>query len=428
MTIYLDSLVGPTHHFGGHSFGNLASTRNMGLQPYPREAALQGLIKMKKVCRLGGVQYVFPPQPRPDWSLLSDFGYPGLVTDVLLQRVQAENPDLLCACFSSAFMWMANAATVSEAGGVFHITPANLRSQYHRCIETRYHQSQLQSFFRGSCFVHHPPLQSFLSDEGAANLLFFSLRNAAVKKVVTVFVYGKQFQVVPKTQFPPRQSLESGEVISRRHQMDPDTVLFVQQSTEAIDAGVFHNDVIAMGIGRLFIVHEKAYVNQNEFLERLQERTQSCLGVPLELHVVSESELSLKEAVATYFFNSQLIQNQDDSVALLLPGGCRHHSGVQSVLTRIRSQSQFLSVIDYVDLDESLKNGGGPACLRLACDLSEALQRTLSKRLLLTESKYEELRSFVERYYPKELCLSDFSSKSFLEGISQVYRKLSALF
>ena len=47
--VNFDGLVGPTHNYGGLSWGNVASQSNSQTCSNPREAALQGLAKMKRV-------------------------------------------------------------------------------------------------------------------------------------------------------------------------------------------------------------------------------------------------------------------------------------------------------------------------------------------------------------------------------------------
>ena len=44
-----DGLPGPTHNYSGMSHGNVASARHAGRASNPREAALQGLAKMRAV-------------------------------------------------------------------------------------------------------------------------------------------------------------------------------------------------------------------------------------------------------------------------------------------------------------------------------------------------------------------------------------------
>ena len=55
-----DGLVGPTHNYAGLSLGNVASTSNANLVARPKEAAKQGLQKMKALHDLGLKQGVSP--------------------------------------------------------------------------------------------------------------------------------------------------------------------------------------------------------------------------------------------------------------------------------------------------------------------------------------------------------------------------------
>ena len=81
--VNFDCLVGPTHNYAGLSYGNVASTQNKDVTSNPREAALQGLAKMKFVRDLGLVQGVIPPQERPDIATLRKLGFSGSDAQVL---------------------------------------------------------------------------------------------------------------------------------------------------------------------------------------------------------------------------------------------------------------------------------------------------------------------------------------------------------
>ena len=60
-----DGLVGPTHNYAGLSYGNVASLNNAKGVSQPKQAALQGLVKMKTLADLGMHQGVLAPQARP---------------------------------------------------------------------------------------------------------------------------------------------------------------------------------------------------------------------------------------------------------------------------------------------------------------------------------------------------------------------------
>ena len=110
-----DGLVGPTHHYAGLSFGNVASMGNRGQLARPRDAALEGLRKMKAVRDLGLMQGVIPPHPRPHLPTLRACGFEGSRPDRVIESAFAQRPDLLSAVSSASSMWVANAATVSPS-------------------------------------------------------------------------------------------------------------------------------------------------------------------------------------------------------------------------------------------------------------------------------------------------------------------------
>src|SRR4051812_47984080 len=124
-----DGLIGPTHNYAGLSPGNLASQHHGGQPSQPREAALQGLEKMRFVSELGVGQAVLPPQPRPSLRTLRSLGFTGSDEEVIT-RAARDAEHLLRLTSSASAMWTANAATVAPsadtADGRVHLTPANL--------------------------------------------------------------------------------------------------------------------------------------------------------------------------------------------------------------------------------------------------------------------------------------------------------------
>jgi succinylarginine dihydrolase len=53
------------------------------------------------------------------------------------------------------------------------------------------------------------------------------------------------------------------------HGLQDDGVVYGQQNPAVIDAGVFHNDVIAVGNGEVLFYHEDAFLNTEQMLAEL---------------------------------------------------------------------------------------------------------------------------------------------------------------
>ena len=156
---------------------------------------------------------------------------------------------------------------------------------------------------------------------------------------------------------------------ARAHQGEDEGL--AQQHPDAIDAGVFHNDVIAVGTGGVLFCHERAFVMQDAILCALRDR----IGAAFDAIVVREDEIGLDRAVATYLFNSQLMPRDDGSMLLVAPAECLEDKTVAAYLGRLTSGAGPIRELRVFDLRQSMRNGGGPACLRLRVPLEEEAER-----------------------------------------------------
>jgi len=428
--INFDGLPGPTHNYSGLAEGNLASERHKSLASNPRQAALQGLAKMKALADRGFVQAVLPPHERPDVAALRALGFSGDDAQVL-NRAARSAPQLLAACSSAAAMWVANAATVSPsadtADGRAHFTPANLVSHFHRSLEAPTTTRVLRAIFADDRhFTVHDALPSVpqFGDEGAANHTRFAA--AAGAPGIELFVYGRAgFDTAAHAprRFPARQTREASEAVARRHALAPERTLYAQQHPDAIDAGVFHNDVVAVGSGSVLFCHERAFVEQETVLRALRD----SVGASFTPLVVSEREVSLQRAVATYLFNSQLLARADGGMVLVAPAECREDAAVSTLLDRLVSDGGPIREVLTFDLRQSMQNGGGPACLRLRVALTAAERKAVPARIWLDERLHAELVAWVARHYRDRLAPADLADPALLDESRRALDELSRL-
>ncbi|MGY3096151.1 N-succinylarginine dihydrolase [Pantoea agglomerans] len=403
-----DGLVGLTHHYAGLSFGNEASTRNQ-LQPSnPRLAAKQGLHKMKALADMGYVQGVIPPHERPNIAALRQLGFGGSDEQVLAAAGKTA-PGLLSAVSSASAMWVANAATVSPSAdsldGRVHLTVANLNNKFHRAIEAPETAWLLRSIFRDDRhFAVHDalPQVAMFGDEGAAN--HNRLGGAYGERGVQLFVYGRDSSHEGKApqRYPARQTREASEAVARLHQLSPESVLYAQQNPAVIDQGVFHNDVIAVSNQQMLFCHQHAFVNQPELLAQLRSRVPGFVALE-----VPENRVSVKDAVETYLFNSQLLSRPDGTMMLVLPEESRQHPGVWRYLCEQVEADTPLKALKVFDLRESMYNGGGPACLRLRVVLTPQEQQAVNPAVLMNDRLFSTLNNWVDRHYRDRLTQAD---------------------
>lgn len=431
--VNFDGLVGPTHNYAGLSFGNLASQKHGQTTSNPREAALQGLAKMKYLADLGLKQGVLPPQRRPDLGMLRRLGFSGSDADVLW-KASKDQPRLLATAYSSSFMWAANAATVSPSAdtldGRVHFTPANLVTQLHRSIETAATGAMLKSIFADDAlFAHHAPLPAspFLGDEGAANHMRLSASHGSPG--LEMFVHGRSASTeeLPSSKFPARQTLEASGALARLHQLDPSRVVFVQQNPRAIDAGAFHNDVVSVGNENVLLYHAQAYTNSAQFIAEVRSKFAACSDAPLFAIEVPEEWVSLADAIATYLFNSQLVTLSPGKMAMIAPIECREHAGVSQFIEWLIESDNPIDSVHYLDVRQSMRNGGGPACLRLRVVLTDEQITRLRPSVLLTEKLYNDLVAWVKRHYRDSIRAEELADPSLAREANEALDSLEAI-
>ena len=406
--VNFDGLVGLTHHYAGLSFGNEASTKHQFRVSNPKLAAKQGLLKMKALADAGFAQGVIAPQERPNIPLLRQLGFSG--TDAqIIERVAKQAPQLLSAVSSASSMWVANAATVCPSAdsldGKVHFTVANLNNKFHRASEAPTTENVLRAIFRNQQHfsVHAAlPQVAMFGDEGAAN--HNRLGGAYGESGVQLFVYGRDSSHEGKApqRYPARQTREASEAVARLHQLSPESVLYAQQNPAVIDQGVFHNDVIAVSNQQMLFCHQHAFVNQPELLAQLRSRVPGFVALE-----VPENRVSVKDAVETYLFNSQLLSRPDGTMMLVLPEESRQHPGVWRYLCEQVEADTPLKALKVFDLRESMYNGGGPACLRLRVVLTPQEQQAVNPAVLMNDRLFSTLNNWVDRHYRDRLTQAD---------------------
>ena len=394
--INFDGIIGPSHNYAGLSFGNLASTRNAGQVSQPRAAALQGLDKMRANLALGLAQGVFVPSPRPNRDWLSALG----------TTYQDCEPTLAAAAMSASSMWAANAATVSPSpdtsDGRCHMTVANLRTMPHRSHEWTATLAQLRIAFADTKhFQVHDPVPPAFGDEGAANHMRIASKHGEAG--LELFVYG-----VTGGAFPARQHLQACKGIARLHGLDPDRTLFVEQSEQAIAAGAFHNDVVAVANENVLFSHELAFADRGQVVSFCEQLA------GFEMVEVPAAEVPIADAITSYLFNAQLVSPPDGEMTLVVPTEARETPSVWSWLERHVAGNGPIRRVEVVDVRQSMANGGGPACLRLRVVADPA---TVDPRFLVDDAKLDALSEVVRRHWPVEIDNADLQQPSLVRDV-----------
>lgn len=408
-----DGLIGPTHNYAGLSFGNLASATNKGAASNPREAALQGLAKMRGNLELGLGQGFLPPQDRPSLKTLRALGFYGTDKQIVEKAAKTE-PQLLANCYAASSMWTANAGTTAPspdtADGKLHFTPANLAGNFHRAIEAETTARTLHHIFADAAhFVHHPVLPggTHFGDEGAANHGRLTEDHGAPG--VHLFVYGEDGE-----RFPARQRRRASEAVARNHRLDPEKVLFIQQAKAALDAGAFHNDVVGVVNGTVLFLHEQSFEDRSDAYAAIRK-----IAPFVEIIEAPASQVSLEDCIKSYLFNSQLVtlpgEGAGAEMALILPTESEENPRVKAFLDETLAQNNPINRVIFKNVRESMRNGGGPACLRLRVVMSEAEAAAANQHFILDGEKISKLEDWVKAHYRDRVAPDDLRDPAFME-------------
>ncbi len=394
--INFDGIIGPSHNYAGLSLGNIASASHAGDPSYPRAAALQGVAKMRGNLARLGVQGFLLPLPRPNDALTQTLALDG-----------TEPPQLRAAPWSASSMWTANAATVSPApdtaDGRCHLTPANLVTMLHRAQEWPDTQAQLKIAFGDTChFAIHDAVPPTFGDEGAANHM--RLCESHDTQGVEVFVYGKT-----GGRFPARQHEQASRLVARAHGLDPARTIFIEQNPAAIEAGAFHNDVVAVANGPVLFTHAEAFADQQLVYDAIRAAFPA-----LEVVEVPSSAVSLREAIRTYLFNAQLLTLPDGSMGLIVPEECRESASVWGWCEGMLAGNGPIRQVIPVDVRQSMANGGGPACLRLRVVCAPD---TVDPRFLLDEAKADLIERTIAAHWPEQIDPADLGSDNLANSV-----------
>ncbi|MDP9085374.1 MAG: N-succinylarginine dihydrolase, partial [Pseudomonadota bacterium] len=260
----------------------------------------------------------------------------------------------------------------------------------------------LRVAFANGAFAVHGPVPTAFGDEGAANHMRLAREHGAPG--IELFVYG-----VSGGPFPARQHVEASNAVARLHGLDPAQTYFIEQSEEAIAAGAFHNDVVAVANGPLLFAHEKAFADPAQVAE-------ICARHEYELVEVADADVPLADAIKSYLFNAQLVTPPDNAMTLVVPSEARETQSVWNWLQRHLASNGPIRRVEVVDVRQSMANGGGPACLRLrvACEPGQ-----VDPRFLLDDAKLDRLAEVVGSHWPVEIAVADLQRPSLIADVER---------
>jgi succinylarginine dihydrolase len=158
-----------------------------------------------------------------------------------------------------------------------------------------------------------------------------------------------------------------------------------------------------VGNDSFLMLHASAFEDTEGLLATLKER----LGPAFTSCLASEKELGVTDAVAAYPFNSQVLTLPQGGMCILAPKESEERQAARAFLERVLHEDNPVQAVHYLDVRESMNNGGGPACLRQRIRLTEAERSRVGPRVFYDEALHRDLEAWVKKHYRDRLAPDD---------------------
>ena len=192
----------------------------------------------------------------------------------------------------------------------------------------------------------------------------------------------------------------------------------MKQHPDAIDAGAFHNDVVAASHHDMLLHHELAFFEAESKLAAIAERYERRFGRPLRRKIVANTDLSINDAVATYLFNSQIVSSAETKTLpwIICPSQVQQHAAANAIVATWCEQGLFCQS-QFIDLSQSMSGGGGPACLRLRVPMTPEEIEQIPTTSRWSEPLDQRLREVIGDTYPTSLRPAELADQSTLDAV-----------
>ncbi len=115
-------------------------------------------------------------------------------------------------------------------------------------------------------------------------------------------------------------------------------------------------------------------------------------------------------------------------MVLIAPEESRHIAVVHETIQQLLSDRRCpISRVLFLNLRESMRNGGGPACLRNRIVLNAKERAAVPRRAFLDKQSLVDLENWADRHYRESLVLSDFLDPLFRNEVEAALDELTQI-
>lgn len=114
-------------------------------------------------------------------------------------------------------------------------------------------------------------------------------------------------------------------------------------------------------------------------------------------------------------------------MTIVVPEESRQHAAVWDYLSDLRDSGGPIDSIQVFDLRESMRNGGGPACLRLRVALKEDELHAVNRGSLIDDTLFNRLNQWVDKHYRDRMQQEDLVDPQLLNEVRHALDELTQI-
>ena len=105
----------------------------------------------------------------------------------------------------------------------------------------------------------------------------------------------------------------------------------------------------------------------------------------------------------------------DNRLTLVAPLETKENAATKAYCDKLVKGNGPIGTVSYVDVRQSMRNGGGPACLRLRVTLTETQWEQVNPGNRFSPELYEALKTWINAHYREQLSPEDLRDPSIME-------------
>jgi succinylarginine dihydrolase len=171
------------------------------------------------------------------------------------------------------------------------------------------------------------------------------------------------------------------------------------------------------------MLHELAARDPGGVLEAARQR----LGSSFRSVLATTRELPVADAISNYPFNSQIVTLPDQSLRVIAPIESQECDSTRRFLERVVAEDNPVTAVDYLDVRQSMSNGGGPACLRLRIVLTGQERSAIKANVFVNHALLRAIDGWIDAHYRDRLGFDDLYDPAFLRDSRTALDELTEL-